>query len=115
MDKCDKCREPATAAVSCPGCGANYRRCDECGGESGAKRSLHSHRALAAGGKCEPPIDQRRAQAARTPNMGTAGDGRTFLFMGQPDHEERFERGRIYDGTGDDDTRPIEREPGGVP
>jgi hypothetical protein len=44
---CDRrgCLTPATGAVSCD-CGAVYQRCEAHGSGAGARRSLHSHRAL---------------------------------------------------------------------
>jgi len=41
------CRAPSVASVSCPVCGTIYTRCAEHDGEKGARRSLHSHMALA--------------------------------------------------------------------
>lgn len=47
MRKCDKCRAVGEYdALVCADCGKDYARCEGCGGVNGAKRSLHSHRAL---------------------------------------------------------------------
>lgn len=47
---CDKCRGPVDTAgwnsVACFDCTKVYVRCAACGGQAGARRSLHSHRAL---------------------------------------------------------------------
>ena len=52
-EKCDKSTrrapcvvEPNLAAAICPDCSKVYARCSRHGGERGALRSLHSHRAL---------------------------------------------------------------------
>ena len=54
LGTCDKCRAPATAFTICrvpdeagSTCDATYRRCDKCGGEKGAERSVRAHQALA--------------------------------------------------------------------
>jgi hypothetical protein len=38
--------------------------------------------------------------------MTTEVQTRTYLFMGQPDHEETFDRCRIYDGVGNGEKLP---------
>jgi hypothetical protein len=48
---CDKCPTPVDTqggwhGVACMACGASYIRCEAHGGQAGARRSLHSHRAL---------------------------------------------------------------------
>lgn len=55
-DPCDKCKQPAAGTAACH-CGALYRRCEKHGGAAGARRSVHSHRAL-AGADCRPPASQ---------------------------------------------------------
>lgn len=49
--KCDKCRAAVDTGggwntVACFECSATYIRCEAHGGQQGARRSLHSHRAL---------------------------------------------------------------------
>jgi hypothetical protein len=48
---CDKCGTQVDTAggwngVACLDCTRIYIRCGTCGGQAGARRSLHSHRAL---------------------------------------------------------------------
>lgn len=44
---CDRCGEPAYEGPEiCDVCGKAYRRCIEHGGTQGARRSIHSHKAL---------------------------------------------------------------------
>jgi hypothetical protein len=43
---CNKCKQEATATIACGICGKEYARCAKHGGESGCRRSLHSHAAL---------------------------------------------------------------------
>lgn len=47
-EPCGKCKAPVSPwnTVACFDCTRVYARCGMCGGQAGARRSLHSHRAL---------------------------------------------------------------------
>lgn len=55
---CDKCGDRAKQhpEVACDACGKGYLRCDACGGHSGARRSLRSHKGLCIGGAAGPAV-----------------------------------------------------------